>query len=222
MISSDNSKNYQIMQIEPEIKHIQNEETTKIFDENNESCEICKLKYSFKLFCEFCVRDNFKIIFQKCSSRSDDNLAKSICDNLAYMAPEVIFGKQRTPESEIYSLGMLLLEFLSGKRPYYGYEHNRDLAVKILSGMRPKILQEIPLEYYELIKQCLDAIPSKRPILKTIFETLKIDEKYKKILEKKTNNNLQTSNTMSVNQFKDLPEPRNAAEGEDCILFFFP
>jgi hypothetical protein len=59
----------------------------------------------------------------------------------------------------------------------------------------------------------LDAIPSKRPTLETIFETLKIDEKYKKILEKKTNNNLQSSNTMSENQFKDLPEPRNATEG---------
>lgn len=205
---------------------IQNEESTKIYESSDEgeekNCEICNLKNSFKSFCEYCVRKVLIMICPRCTSRNVDDSTKSVFNNLAYMAPEVIYGEQPTPESEIYSFGMLLLEISSGKLPYDGYVHNRDLAVKVLSGMRPKTLLGNDLEYRELINQCLDAIPSKRPILTTILEKLKIDKELRKIFEKDININSQSlqssSHTISENRFKDLPKPKNATKGKEYII----
>uniref|UniRef100_U9TUI6 Protein kinase domain-containing protein n=1 Tax=Rhizophagus irregularis (strain DAOM 181602 / DAOM 197198 / MUCL 43194) TaxID=747089 RepID=U9TUI6_RHIID len=175
-------------------------------------CEICKLKYSFESFCEHCVRKVLVMIFPRYLPRDVDDSTKNEYNNIAYMAPEIIFGGQRTPESDIYSFGMLLLEISSGKIPYHGYVHNSDLKVKVFSGMRPKILLEDHLEYHELINQCLDAIPSKRPILATVFEKLKIDEKDVYV----NSQSLQSSShtTISENGFKGLPEPKNATPEE--------
>ncbi|GES83195.1 kinase-like domain-containing protein [Rhizophagus clarus] len=85
------------------------------------NCEICKSKNSFKSFCEYCVRKALLKIFSRCPSRSVNN-PKSVYDNFVYMAPEIICGSQRqhTPESDIYSFGMIWLEILSEKPPYYG------------------------------------------------------------------------------------------------------
>ncbi|GBC07876.1 hypothetical protein RclHR1_07750003 [Rhizophagus clarus] len=184
------------------------------------NCEICKSKNSFKSFCEYCVRKALLKIFSRCPSRSVNN-PKSVYDNFVYMAPEIICGSQRqhTPESDIYSFGMIWLEILSEKPPYYGYEHNCDLANKIIRGIRPKILQEIPseyLEYRELINQCLDAIPSNRPTLIFIFEKLKIDKVHKKIFDNSQSS--KSSHDMSESQSRGLPEPRNATEVEQEAL----
>ncbi|RGB38879.1 kinase-like domain-containing protein [Rhizophagus diaphanus] len=197
-------------------KSIQDEESTKIYESSDEgeekNCEICKLKYSFKTFCEQCVRKVLIMIFPKYLPREVDDSTNNLYSNFAYMAPEVIIGGQVTPESEIYSFGMILLEISSGIIPYHGYVHNQDLKVKVLSGMRPKILLETDLKYHQLIIQCLDAIPSKRPILATVFEQLKIDEKDVYINPQSLQSNSHT--TTSENGFKGLPEPKNATKDE--------
>ncbi len=40
---------------------------------------------------------------------------------LAYMAPELLLGKDPHPGSDVYSLGMVMFEMLSGERPYAAY-----------------------------------------------------------------------------------------------------
>jgi len=42
----------------------------------------------------------------------------------------------------------------SGQPPFINYYHDYDLAMNIVNGIRPKIVQEVPLEYKILIKQC--------------------------------------------------------------------
>ncbi|CAB4433223.1 unnamed protein product [Rhizophagus irregularis] len=179
-------------------------------DEGEEkNCEICKLKYSFKSYCEHCVRKVLIMIFPRYLPREVDDEIKSVYKDFVYMAPEVINGGQRTPESEIYSFGMILLEISSGKIPYHGYVHDEVLKVKVLSGMRPKILLGNQLEYRELINQCLDAIPSKRPILATIFEQLKIDERDVYI----NSQSLQSSSHTTISENRS-EEPKNATKEE--------
>ncbi|POG82934.1 kinase-like domain-containing protein [Rhizophagus irregularis DAOM 181602=DAOM 197198] len=97
-----------------------------------------------------------------------DKPLKSIYGNLPYIAPEVIIGKEQTFKSDIYSIAMLMWEVSSGQPPFNNYEHDYDLAMNIVNGIRPKIVPGTPLEYKNLMKQCWDADPSKRPDIKTL------------------------------------------------------
>ena len=163
-----------------------------------------------------------------------DKSPTSIYGNLPYIAPEVIAGKEYTFKSDIYSIAMLMWEISSGKPPFNNYEHNLDLAMNIINGIRPKIVPGTPLEYENLMKQCWDADPLKRPDVYTL--TLKMHEinsyyqgnsnesflsnndlELNRVSSSETdytNNRLFTS---KVHQFENFPEPRNATKG--IIIF---
>src|SRR5580698_10387182 len=101
-----------------------------------------------------------------------DKPLKSIYGNLPYIAPEVIIGKEQTFKSDIYSIAMLMWEISSGQPPFINYEHNYDLAMNIINGIRPKIVSGTPLEYKNLMKQCWNADPSKRPDIDTLSDEM--------------------------------------------------
>ena len=180
-----------------------------------------------------------------------DKPLKSIYGNLPYMAPEVIIGKETTFASDVYSIGMIMWEISSGQPPFINYENDYDLAMKIVNGMRPKIVSGTPLEYKVLIEQCWDADPTKRPnvntlsnkifkinksyyqsesnknksIIKKLAEKIKLfqqsERKTTTILEINKISRVETSSSRlfisKIYQFKNLPEPRNATEGN---IFF--
>ncbi|POG61959.1 kinase-like domain-containing protein [Rhizophagus irregularis DAOM 181602=DAOM 197198] len=102
-----------------------------------------------------------------------DKPLKSVYGNLPYIAPEVISGKVTTFKSDIYSIGILMWEISSGQPPFINYEHNYDLAMNIVNGIRPKIVSGTPLEYKNLMKQCWDADPSKRPNIVTLLKKIR-------------------------------------------------
>ncbi|EXX57913.1 polo kinase CDC5 [Rhizophagus irregularis DAOM 197198w] len=172
-----------------------------------------------------------------------DKPLNSIYGNLPYIAPEVICGKRTTFASDIYSIGMLMWEISSGQPPFV-YKHNYDLALKIINGMRPRIIPGTPLKYKELMEQCWDADPTKRPDIYTLDK--EISSLYRKYLnnendEQQTNNitnidnfqlntNFSISSTNSINTFfrnsssrvyyfKNLPEPRNATKGKKIFIY---
>src|ERR1043165_168910 len=98
-----------------------------------------------------------------------DKSPKSIYGNLPYIAPEVITGKGYTFKSDIYSVAMLMWEISSGRPPFS--DHNYDmlsLATHVVNGMRPKVVSETPMEYQNLMEQCWDADPLKRPDIYTL------------------------------------------------------
>ncbi|RIA86995.1 kinase-like domain-containing protein [Glomus cerebriforme] len=160
-----------------------------------------------------------------------DKPLKSIYGNLPYMAPEVIFGKEYTFASDIYSFGILMWEISSGQTPFNNYEHNYDLAMKIVNGMRPKIISGTPSEYKKLMKQCWDADPLKRPDMFTLSKEIKkmwkdsYNDNDSKDLEcnnssqiSQTNQNssskLYSLSTSKLYHFENIPEPKNATEEE--------
>ncbi|EXX78073.1 Cdc15p [Rhizophagus irregularis DAOM 197198w] len=109
----------------------------------------------------------------------------SIYGNLPYIAPEVIGGKQTTKASDIYSVAMLMWEILSGRPPFVEREHNYYLAKDIINGIRPKIVPGTPLEYEDLMKQCWDANPSKRPVKYVLWDKIyKINASYQNKFDK--------------------------------------
>ncbi|GES92812.1 kinase-like domain-containing protein [Rhizophagus clarus] len=157
----------------------------------------------------------------------DSKLSNGLYGNLPYIAPEVIAGTKATFESDIYSIAMLMWEISSGLPPFYNYAHDCDLALKIINGMRPKIVSGTPLEYKNLMKQCWDADPSNRLSVNTLLNKIsEINALYKNMPnELNANNNFETRNSKTnctnnasfaskVHQFKNLPDPRNATEEE--------
>ncbi|RGB31876.1 kinase-like domain-containing protein [Rhizophagus diaphanus] len=166
-----------------------------------------------------------------------DKPLNSVYGNLPYIAPEVITGKKTTFASDIYSIGMLMWEISSGQPPFVNYEYNYDLAMKIVNGMRPKIVPGTPLEYKKLMEQCWDADSTKRPDAYTLGNEMKKlllyfnnnqNESSEQIISNQHQqlNNYYSSNsidsisknyTSKTYQFENFPEPKNATEGSSNI-----
>ena len=53
-------------------------------------------------------------------------------------------------KSDIYSVGVLLWELSSGKKPFADKEYNVILAKEITHGLRENIVEDTPEEYYNL------------------------------------------------------------------------
>ncbi|RHZ82774.1 hypothetical protein Glove_103g273 [Diversispora epigaea] len=103
-----------------------------------------------------------------------DKPLNSIYGNLPYVAPEVYCGQAYTTKSDIFSIGILMWEVITGEAPYGDREHDTDLAFAIASGYRPTIYENIPLEYVTLMKQCWDANPNNRPDANIICDKMKL------------------------------------------------
>jgi serine/threonine protein kinase len=155
-----------------------------------------------------------------------DKPSKSIYGNLPYIAPEVISEGKYTFASDIYSIAMLMWEVSSGHPPFNNHEHDYYLATNIINGIRPRIVSGTPLDYENLMKQCWDADPLKRPDIRTLRNKIsEINASYQNMPnELDANNNLETSSsetnhtssklfTSKVYQFENFSEPRNATEG---------
>ncbi|CAG8513409.1 15512_t:CDS:2, partial [Racocetra fulgida] len=81
---------------------------------------------------------------------------------IPYVEPEVLKGGKFTQASDIYSLGMIILEVISGYRPFSDRKHDEHLILDILNGFRPKIPTDIPHELVKLLERCWDPDPKKR------------------------------------------------------------
>ena len=89
---------------------------------------------------------------------------------IPYMAPEIFHGHKYTAASDIYSFGMIMWELMTGRRPFWDRNHDTDLIIEICDGLRPPIVTNAPEGYIELMKECWQSDPNKRPTGNVIFE----------------------------------------------------
>ena len=82
-----------------------------------------------------------------------------------YMSPEQVEGKEVDPRSDIYSLGVVLYEMMTGRPPFEG---DTPLAVAVLHKSEAprdprEIIPQIPENLARIILRCLEKEKSRRP-----------------------------------------------------------
>ena len=105
---------------------------------------------------------------QPANAKPSQSNNKKIYGVLPYVAPEVLRGKEYTQASDIYGFGIIAYEVCTGLPPYHDISHEEPLAIRICQGLRPKSNYKIPQLILDIIKQCWDADPLKRPKAKEL------------------------------------------------------
>lgn len=83
----------------------------------------------------------------------------AVAYTLTYVAPEVLNGKRQSRRSDIYSLGVTLRQFLTG-RPAFAAETSAGLVAQILSFPPVPLMLELSADLVDL----LDAMAAKDPL----------------------------------------------------------
>lgn len=84
---------------------------------------------------------------------------------LEYMAPEQFAGERISLRSDVYSMGIVFFEMLTGRSPWRGFAEHEVMAAKHL-GHEPDVLQlapDLPAGWVDLIVDCLRSDPHRRP-----------------------------------------------------------
>ena len=92
-----------------------------------------------------------------------------------YMAPEIhntnvnnraVYSKS----SEIYALGMLVQEIWTRKPPFHGLPYGQVIYQVGEGKLQPEIASDCPEDLANMMKQCWDVNPRKRPSIDAIYE----------------------------------------------------
>jgi len=85
-----------------------------------------------------------------------------------YVAPEVAEGREATPASDIYSLGVVLYECLAGSRPFTG-DTPIALVMAHLRDTPPALPASVPPALAALVMASMEKDPSRRPTSAAAF-----------------------------------------------------
>ena len=90
----------------------------------------------------------------------------ALIGTVAYLSPELVLGRQADARSDIYSVGIMLYEMITGKQPFDGevpiqvaYQHVNS-AVEAPSAEVPGLAAEVD----ELVQWCTARDPEQRPV----------------------------------------------------------
>jgi eukaryotic-like serine/threonine-protein kinase len=85
-----------------------------------------------------------------------------VMGTVQYLAPEQATGKPATPSTDIYSLGIVAYEALTGRRPFTG-ESQMVIAMAQINDKPPAMGDDIDKRVQDLILACLAKKPNQRP-----------------------------------------------------------
>ncbi|HEY6322614.1 MAG TPA: serine/threonine-protein kinase, partial [Thermoanaerobaculia bacterium] len=91
--------------------------------------------------------------------------AHTLVGTPAYMAPEQFAGGELSPKSDLYSLGLVLYEIFTGKRPFdaSSIEEMARLRDKTAPAAPSQYLKELDPLVDRVILRCLEKDPKRRP-----------------------------------------------------------
>lgn len=85
-----------------------------------------------------------------------------VMGTVQYLAPEQASGKPASPSTDIYSLGIVAYEALSGRRPFRG-ESQVSIAMAHIKEAPPELPGTIPQAVRSLVMSCIAKKPDGRP-----------------------------------------------------------
>uniref|UniRef100_A0A8C1TAY7 Vascular endothelial growth factor receptor 3 n=1 Tax=Cyprinus carpio TaxID=7962 RepID=A0A8C1TAY7_CYPCA len=92
---------------------------------------------------------------------------------LKWMAPESIFDKVYTSQSDVWSFGVLLWEIFSlGASPYPGLQIDEDFCKRLKDGTRMRAPDNASPEIYGIMLACWQGEPRERPTFPALVEIL--------------------------------------------------
>jgi len=95
------------------------------------------------------------------SSWSSQEGIEPLGGTLPYMAPEVLRGERAGVQSDLWSLGVLLYEMLSGKLPFVG-KTSIEVGAAILTEPIPALPRNVPAQVAALVDSCLEKDGARR------------------------------------------------------------
>jgi serine/threonine-protein kinase len=88
-----------------------------------------------------------------------------------YMAPELLEGHPSSPASDVYALGIILYEMLTGRRAVEG-----NGVLEVLNRIRElnadRMAAEVPEPFREMVRSALQRSPQLRPATERLVEAL--------------------------------------------------
>jgi serine/threonine-protein kinase len=106
---------------------------------------------------------------------------------IAYMAPEQFVTGRSSVQSDIFALGLILYEMVSGRHPFHRPDAQELQSIRAIQFASPpplrEIVPEIPRELESVVLRCLEKQPAERygsaaevrEGLKTIVKSLQLD-----------------------------------------------
>jgi hypothetical protein len=90
--------------------------------------------------------------------------AGTVLGTLSYMSPEQTRGQSLGPPSDIFSLGIVLYETLTGRLPFAGESPVDTMHAIVYEEIKPAtvIRQDLPPEIHRIISTCLRKMPRDR------------------------------------------------------------
>ena len=82
---------------------------------------------------------------------------------LLYMPPEAFLGHAVTVGADIYALGVIAYEMLSGKRPFEWEAGRRHIAFRVVEDQAPELPASVPRGLRDAIMRALAKDPASRP-----------------------------------------------------------
>ncbi len=90
----------------------------------------------------------------------------------AYMAPEQWSGEGVTGAADVWALGLILVELLTGKHPYRHMAPLQICMAACSDDPVPLSIDGIPDPLARLVRRCLDKRPGRRPSVAEVIEVL--------------------------------------------------
>ena len=97
--------------------------------------------------------------------------ATGLVGTAAYLAPEQVRGQDVTPAADVYSLGLVLLECLTGQREYPGASVEAALA---RLSRQPRIPSDLPPAWQDLLAAMTAVAPEERPTAEQVAARLRL------------------------------------------------